>query len=119
MEPTANVTAVLPASVEPVVKPPAGTIKLVSPYLARCQSDRAKILDALHKETQQYTPEKKVEAYRSHILEFKAVKKAVFKADKDTAQIIHVHKIVDFLYCQCCRDQRPASSPISSNRKEA
>jgi hypothetical protein len=37
-----------------------------------------------------------VEAYRSRILEFKAMMKTVFEADRDTAQIIHVHNIVDF-----------------------
>jgi hypothetical protein len=73
----------------------ADTVKR-SPYFAHCQSDRAQRLEGLRKEMQQYNPEKTVEAYRSRILEFKAVMNAVFKAGKDTAQIIHVHKIVYF-----------------------
>jgi hypothetical protein len=89
VDPSVNVR-VAAASVEPA----ADTVKL--PYLGHCQSDRAQILEGLRKETHQYTSEKTVEAYRSHILEFKAMMKTVFKADKDTAQIIHVHKIVDF-----------------------
>jgi hypothetical protein len=63
---------------------------------AHCQSDRAQILEVLRKEIKKYTPEKTVEAYRSRILDFKATMKTVFKADKDTAHIIHVHKIVVF-----------------------
>jgi ribosomal protein L19E len=33
--------------------------------------------------------------------------KTVFKEDNNTAHIIHVHKIVDFLYCQCYREYHP------------
>jgi hypothetical protein len=50
----------------------------------------------LRKGTQLHTPEKTVDAYRSRILEFKAMMEKVFKADKDAAHIIHVHKIVNF-----------------------
>jgi hypothetical protein len=78
------------------VDPETDTIKK-SPYLAHCQSDRAQRLEGLRKETQQYTPEITVRAYRSHILEFKATIKKLFEADKDIAHIIHVHKIVHFL----------------------
>jgi hypothetical protein len=66
------------------------------PYLAHCHSGRAQRLEGLRKEMQQYTPEKTVEAYRSRILEFKATMKTVFKAEKDTAEIIHVKKKVVF-----------------------
>jgi hypothetical protein len=58
----------------------------------------------------------KVEVYRS---EFKVTRKTVFKADKDSAQIIHVHKIVDFLYYQCYRDQRPELAAITRKRCKA
>jgi hypothetical protein len=99
------------ASVEPV----ADIVKK-SPYLAHCQSERAQRLEGLRKETQQHTPGKKIEAHRSRILEFKAVMNTIFKADKDTAQIIHVHKIVDFLYYQCYRDQLPERAAVTRKR---
>jgi hypothetical protein len=54
-----------------------------------------------------------VEAYRSRVLEFKSMLKTVFKEDKDTAQITHVHKIRDFLYYQWYRDQRPRQSAVT------
>jgi hypothetical protein len=40
----------------------------------------------------------------------------VFKADKDTAQIIHVHKIVDFLYYQYYQDKSPERAAITWKR---
>jgi hypothetical protein len=60
MEPTVNVTVGLAASVEPVVTltTPAVNTKLPLSPLQHCQGDRAKRLDALRKETHQYTPEK-------------------------------------------------------------
>jgi hypothetical protein len=45
--------------------------------------------------------------------------KTVFKADKDAAQIIHVHKNVDFLYYQCYRDQGPEQAAITRKRCKA
>jgi hypothetical protein len=109
MEPTGNVTVGSAASVEPVVTSTTSvvTIKLNVAYLAHCQGNRAKRLEALCDKIQQYTPEKTVEVYRSRILEVKSMMKTVFKEDKDMAQITHVHKIVDFLYYQCYNDQRP------------
>jgi hypothetical protein len=75
VNPTVDVTVVHAASVEPVFKLLADTIKLNSPYLAHCQSDRAKRLEALRKETHQYTPDKTGESYRPCILEVKAMMK--------------------------------------------
>jgi hypothetical protein len=57
-----------------------------------------------------------VEEHLSRILEFKATMKTVFKTDKNTSQILHVHKIVDFLYYQCYRDQHPERSAITRKR---
>jgi hypothetical protein len=116
---------VLAASVELVVKPttptptPVDTIKLTSPYLAHLQSDRAQRLAELRNETHQYqyTLEKIAAVYCSGILEFKAMTKTVFKADKDTTQIIPVHKIVDLLYYQCYRDHRPSRSTVARKRR--
>jgi hypothetical protein len=104
--------------VEPAVTPttPDVTINLHLPYGARCQGNRAKRLEALCKETQQYTPEKIVEAYSSSNLEFKSMMKTVFKEDKDTAQSIYVHKIVDAVYYQCCCDQRPYQAAVTRKR---
>jgi hypothetical protein len=34
----------------------------------------------------------------------------VYKEDKDTAQIIHVQKIVDFVYYQCYREHQAATT---------
>jgi hypothetical protein len=44
--------------------------------------------------------------------------KTVFKADKDTAQIIHIHKIVDCLYYHCYQDQRPSRVAVTRKRRK-
>jgi hypothetical protein len=66
-------------------------------------------------------PEKIVELYSYRILDFKAMMKTVFKADKDTAQIIHVHKIVDVCTTSVTGTsfQLSASSPSRSSKEEA
>ena len=91
---------------------------VVKPYLAHSEGDRAKRNDVLRKETQQYTPDKTVEAYRARILEFKAMMRTVFKEENDTAQIIHIYKVLDFLYYQCYRDQRKDRAAETRKRRK-
>jgi hypothetical protein len=105
--------------VEPVISPTmlSVTIKMPLPYIDHCQDDRAKRLEVLRKETQQYTLEKPADAYHYHILEFKSIMKTVFKEYEDKAQIIRIHKLVDFLYYQCYRDQGPDQAAVTRKRR--
>jgi hypothetical protein len=60
--------------------------------------------------------DKTVEAYRSCILDFKSMMKTVFKEDKDTAQIIHVQRIVNLLHYQCYHNHRPDQAAATMKR---